>query len=216
MKPLWYVDFRVAANVGDRGPAGASIAAVATFLRTVHGTAVAQGIQFASALPGLRCGDHAHPGTVLRVFAQEREHCEVFADFIEANPVSASVAIVSRVRAVPPGLEQSVSYRRLRTPSRKSAARVAGEERRLASIKRGDSLPYLRMFSKSTGQQFSLRVEPSYPGQAPSADCEPDSYGFCVRERPFCLPLIPLQPAPWEVLRNEEGTARREAALAQS
>ena len=215
MKPLWYVDFRVAANVGDRGPAGASIAAVATFLRTVHGSAANQGIQFASALPGLRCGDHAHPGSVLRVFTQDREHCEAFADAIEASPVSASVAIVSRVRAVPPGLEQSVSYRRLRTPSRKSAARVAGEERRLASIKRGDSLPYLRMFSKSTGQQFSLRVEPGYPDEPPSIECEPDSYGFCVRERPFCLPLIPLQPAPWEVLRNEAGAARREA-LAQS
>lgn len=214
MKPLWYVDFSVAAGVSARGPSGSSIAAVAMFLRTVHGAASAQGLRFASALPGLRCGAHAHPGTVLRVFTQERSQCESLADAIEASPMCASAAVVSRVRAVPLGIEQSVSYRRVRTPSRKSAQRVGGEERRLANIKRCDSLPYLRMFSRSTGQQFSLRVEPTYPEQLPSAECEPDAYGFCVRERPFSLPLIPLQPAPWEVLRAEATHTRRARASA--
>jgi hypothetical protein len=214
MKPLWYVDFRVAAGVSDRGPAGSSIAAVAMFLRTVHGVGAAQGFRFASALPGLRCGAHAHPGTVLRVFTEERAQCEGLADAIEASPICASTVVVSRVRAVPSGIEQSVSYRRVRTPSRKSAQRVGGEARRLANIKRCDSLPYLRMFSRSTGQQFSLRVEPTYPEQLPSAECEPDAYGFCVRERPFCLPLIPLQPAPWDVLRVEATNTRRAQASA--
>jgi hypothetical protein len=50
MKPLWYVDFSVAAGVSARGPSGSSIAAVAMFLRTVHGAASAQGLRFASAL----------------------------------------------------------------------------------------------------------------------------------------------------------------------
>jgi hypothetical protein len=70
------------------------------------------------------------------------------------------------------------------------------------------------MFSRSTGQQFSLRVEPTYPEQLPSVECEPDAYGFCVRERPFSLPLIPLQPAPWELLRAEATHTRRAQASA--
>ncbi len=209
MKPLWYADVRVAAGVSERGPSGVAIAALAAFMRTVHGAAKARSLKFAAAFPGMRTGRMPHPGTVLRLFTEDRDGCEVLADAIEASPICASMAMMSRVKPVPTGVTRAVSYVRVRIPARNSIQTPADLERRQRRIRETDAMPYLKTFSRSTGQVFSLRVNRIEINDPPSVDFEPDGYGLSVGDRAFALPDLPLQPAPWEVIRSEaRATAR--------
>lgn len=197
MKALWYVDLTVAQD-SARGPSGASIDTMALMLRIVHAHAKEASFPFATALPGMRTGTHAHPGGVLRLFAEERDHCDELAGAVEVNPHVSGAAIVSRVRPVPQGYGKSASYCRFRIASRKSAERVDGISRRVKRLAFGDALPYLKLRSASTGQSFSLRINVRKANEPASEECSPDGYGLASATRSFSVPDLPLAVAPWK------------------
>jgi len=203
VKIQWYVDLISGQPLGSRGPSGTAIDALASALRLAHGTAAAQNFKFATALPQMRCGERPHPGGVLRFFAEERRHLDAICEAVRARPQVADSLVIARVRPVPVGFPASVAYMKFLIASRKSAARVHGEERRRARIARGDLLPYFKVRSSSTGQGFSLRVEhkrlsaeEARERPVENENAEPNSYGLSVRTRPFFLPDLPVN-IPW-------------------
>lgn len=221
MKPAFYFNVSVTAKAFQGGPAGVSILALSKAVHVVHGVAANGKFEFASAFPNARTDivKH-HPGTVLRIFTQTREQCEVIADGIEASEALAGYLQVGRIRAVPPELPQSVEYRLFRMGSRKAynatqgkigksgiawkePTRVPAGERWSNRLKAAESLPYLRMRS-STGNEFSIRFTPEVVDGLCSEECSPNGYGFSTATKPFRLPLIVDDVTPGRKIRSTE------------
>lgn len=190
MKPTFYFNLRVATNMTSRGPSGTAIEVLASTLKVVHGAAKTKNIVFASAFPQMRDGDRAHPGTVLRIFTGSRDDADILAECVEQNQFLSGYMIVGRIRPIPQGIEQSVSYSIFRI-SRKNPAYAQHRAKRLSI---GDTLPHLKQRSKSTGQNFSLRFSCAHHECAASENIEPNSYGLSVATRAFTLPFIPDDP----------------------
>ena len=193
MRPAYYFNVRVATEATARGPAGFAIDVIAKLLKAVHAICEQKKIQFASAFPQARNGDHFHPGTVLRVFVETRDAADDIGDALEANTFLAGYIHVGRIRVSPLEGVSSVSYERFRISSRKSVK----PEHRLRRLAEGDSLPYLKIASASNGEGFSLRFKVVQHSQAPSSEIEPNGYGLSVSTRSFRLPEINDDTSPW-------------------
>lgn len=200
MKATWYMNLRVATEATSRGPSGTAIFVMAKLLHAVHGIAKRNGITFASAFPQMRTGDRAHPGTVLRVFTDSRDACDAIAQALEANTMLSGYVLMGRVRPVPEGIQRSVSYQRFRITGKGGK----DPETRLRRLAAGNKLPYLVLDSAQTRQRFSLRFAHVSANSAPSELCEPDNYGLSVSTRPFSLPDIPDEEAPWKAAARAE------------
>jgi hypothetical protein len=193
-----YFDLRVAASkssgsahAGQPGNAsgGPTIFAMARAFHVLHGITRAAGLVHALAFPEMRAGERHYAGSLIRVFADDRDTLESIADKMEASPFVRDYAAIGRVRAVPAGLSGGfVEYRRFRTPGRSSRL----QESRLKRLKEGDQLPFFQVASASTGNRFSVRVQPIARNTAIADDFQPDSYGLSGCERAFALPMIPL------------------------
>lgn len=207
MKPAFYFNVSVTTKAFQGGPAGVSILAISKTVHVVHSVAAIAKIEFASAFPNASIGvvKH-HPGTVLRIFTQTREHSEIVADGVEACEALKGYMQMGRIRAVPQELSCSVEYRLFRMASRKAydatqgkigksgiawqePARVPAGERWSRRLRTAESLPYLRMRS-STGNEFSIRFTTEVVDGPCSEECSPNGYGFSTATRPFRLPLI--------------------------
>lgn len=139
--------------------------------------------QMALSFPGLIKGDNRHPGKVLRVFSETANHLIFSANSLKGKAGLESVLNCSQVIEVPKYFEGPwTEYRRVRVPNKKSRLIDA----RINKLEHVESLPYLRMASKSNGQGFSLHID-AIPSVKP-LQCVPDSYGLSVASRPFALP----------------------------
>lgn len=184
MKPYFYADVTARARVDE---ATGTLQAVTRLVFVLHGAIRTLGSHYALALPAMRTGEFRHPGRVVRVFAETREQLDGLLDNVEAHAVLKHFAI-GRVRPVPADFAGPWrEYRRFRTPGR-STSKPEWRARRLAE---GDNLPYLRGASRSTGQAFSLRIQPLSADNR-TDECRPDSYGLSGCERAFALPELPL------------------------
>lgn len=189
MKPAWYFNLTVStATASGASASGAGVTALARLVHVLHRLFAKLDGKHALAFPEMRTGAYRHPGNIVRVFGETREQLDTLADHLETQPFVKDYAQVGRIRAVPVGLSSGFTeYRRFRTPGRSSRL----QESRATRLKAGDELPYLHMASDSTGQRFSVYIEPIGHSTAPSEDCLPDSYGLSVYERSFALPNIP-------------------------
>jgi len=196
MKPLYYFNIVANADATERGPSGVVIQTISLALNALHGTARHNNVQFACAFPHATMGEHPHPGGVLRVFTEDRDSADLFAEAIESHKLLSSYVLpVGRIKPVPAGTKKSVTYARYRLTSRSSHY----PEHRFKRIRLGAELPHIQVFSKSTGQIFSLRFELKRSNYEPSIDIHPDSFGLSVREREFRLPDIEEKLLPWRM-----------------
>jgi hypothetical protein len=209
MKPAYYVNLRIARALPDSrfapaaqsGPGGLANSVMSLMLRVVHGICAAQGAQFAVAFPQAKTGQNPHPGSVLRVFMEDRAVMEGLLDRIETHDVIPGYVHIDRVRQVPEGTEGtestpgsigSVSYELVRIPAASKNVPL-----RMKRIAEGDALPFVKMVSR-TGNTFSLRFRVTKQRAPSSLQCEPNGYGLSVPGRPFFLPDLPLERAPWD------------------
>lgn len=200
MKPEWYVNLRIAAAIAPggqgiaqmAGPGALANSVMGRLLNVVHAVCAHQGIAFASAFPLARFGTTPHPGNLLQCFVASREHADSLLEAIEAHEFLMGYVILDRPLKVPPGLTGSVSYQLHRQTSRKNLNTIT----RQRQIEFGNELPFVRMFS-SSGEGFSLRFTMVKRDDAAELDGHTNGYGLSTRVRPFFLPAIPVEHAPW-------------------
>lgn len=200
MTPDWYVNLRITAVIAPggtglaqmAGPGALANSVLARMLNVVHAIGARQSIAFAAAFPLARQGTHPHPGNLLRVFVSSREQADTLLEALEAHEFLMGYVLLDRPRKVPEGLSGSVSYQLFRITSRKNINTIT----RQRQIERGNTLPYVRMFS-SSGEAFSIRFDVVKRDEVADAECKANGYGLSSRSAPFYLPAVPVEDAPW-------------------
>ena len=175
----------------DEDSFSSDIATVGRLMWLLHGVMRAQPGRFALAFPAMRTGAKRSPGSILRVFAQEASHLAALQENIGQHMVVRDYARFGYVQRIPAGFAgEMIEYHRFRIPNQKTRLGECRSRRMDAA----DELPFIRFVSKSNTQGFSLYIEPRPPRVAvlERAQCEPDSYGLSVSDRPFALPHLPL------------------------
>lgn len=201
MRAAVYFDLTVQREAALRGPSGTAIAVMAKTLVALHAIGLRLNLEFASAFPLMKMGERAHPGTVLRAFVGSREDADALAEALEENTFLMGYIHVGRSKLVPASLEKTVEYRLFKIPSQRSYNRTPDRgwktesrgtpaQRRAAKIKKGDSLPFLRVESSSNLHAFSIRVEQIEGNEAQSVDFKPNSYGLGSAANKIFLPHI--------------------------
>jgi hypothetical protein len=186
MNPSVYLDLEVRNGASTGEARWSSLPVVTRLMSILHGVFRTYPGRFALAFPRMRAGEAYHPGHIVRVFAEKREDLDFLVSDLDSNPRIAGYVRIGYARPVPaefPGPWKE--YRRFRIPGRGSRL----ERCRAYRIQAGDTLPYFKLGSRSTGQTFSIRIE--CRDGAPSARCQPDSYGLSVATRQFALPQLP-------------------------
>lgn len=207
MTPGWYLNLRIstALKAGgsglahQAGPGALANSVMARLLNVVHAIGARQSIAFAAAFPMARQGSNPHPGNLLRVFISSREDADRLLDSLETHEFLMGYIVLDRPRKVPPGVAGSVSYQLHRITSRKNSNTIT----RQRQIERGNSLPYVRMLS-SGGEAFSLRFEVVSRPEAADSECVANGYGLSTRSKPFYLPAVPLENAPWAAAARDQ------------
>lgn len=185
MTPNAYCDIEIRGAAGGGPGAMPALPVMARLVKVLHGIFADRPGQYALALPAMRTGEHRHPGHVARVFAENRDLLHDVQDALQRNERIHGYVLYGRPAEVPPDYAGPwIEYRHYRIPGTRSRLEKCRDYR----LRHGDTLPYLRIASKNTGQAFSLYVE-ALPG-TPSAGGEPDGYGLSVPTRRFCLPDI--------------------------
>ncbi|MDP7630517.1 MAG: type I-F CRISPR-associated endoribonuclease Cas6/Csy4 [SAR324 cluster bacterium] len=149
---------------------------------------------FAVAFPELWKGDVPSPGKTLRLFSTDRDALEAALDLLEQDPHLRDLLNLQRVRKVPEAWEGPwVVHERFRVPSRKGkdethqAKRLRLRASRLAEAQR---LPYLKLRSRSNGQEFSLFFQTQEVSAFPKFLGTPDGYGLSRPSAPVPLPKL--------------------------
>jgi hypothetical protein len=185
MNPRAYFDIEA---LGASSTGGGQIPALPVITRLVsvlHGIFRLHPGRFALAFPRLKSGESRHPGHVVRVFADTREDLDIIVEALTANQRIHGYVRYGYPKSVSPDFKGPwKEYRRYRIPGNGSRL----EKCRQYRLEAAESLPYLRMASKSNGQGFVLFVD-CRDGAAPG-DCEPDSYGLSLPSRAFALPMV--------------------------
>lgn len=206
MTPEWYVNLRIAAAIAPgghglaqlAGPGAMANSVMARLLNVVHAIGARQAIGFAAAFPLASVGRWPHPGNLLRLFVSTRAQADSFLETLEGHEFLMGYVILDRPRKVPQGVAGSVSYQLFRITSRKNRNTIT----RQRQIERGNELPYVRMFS-SGGESFSIRFDVVERDEAADTECEANGYGLCSRTKPFFLPAVPAENAPWTAAARE-------------
>lgn len=209
MRPEWYVNLRVTAAIAPggqglaqtAGPGALANSVMARLLNVVHAISARQSIGFATAFPLAYLGSHPHPGNLLRVFVSSREQADSLLEALEAHEFLMGYVLLDRPRKVPEDASGSVSYQLFRITSRKNTNTIT----RQRQIERGNTLPYVRMFS-SGGEAFSIRFDVVHRDANADADCKANGYGLSSRATPFFLPAVPVEDAPWVAAARERQT----------
>ncbi len=185
MKPNWYFDIEATGSVDQTGMGSAAMRN--RLLSILH--------PFFSRSPGTYAIALPKDRQKIRVFASTRDELDQLAAYLQPHPWIRDYARLNYPAAVPPNHSGKwYAYCRYRIPSDKSD-RKTGEEHgqlRQRRLKKtlDDRMEYLIQRSRSTGQSFSFFIQ-RLEGEAPTEACRPNSYGFSVSSRPFCLPDIP-------------------------
>jgi len=152
----------------------------------LHGIKSANTLTFALAFPQMKTGNRPHTGNVIQVFSDESTLGVIFKE-LKDKPFIIDYVHLGRIKTVPDSIESYTEYALFRVPNRKTRT----IDTRLRRITAAESLPYLRVTSKSNGQAFSVRIK-STRHEKPSNLIKPNSYGLAVTSRPFALPDIPV------------------------
>lgn len=182
MKPQTYVDAAVRDHAKGEG---LTIPVMTRLMGILHGVFRLQPGRFAVALPEARTGPRPHPGAFIRVFASGREELDLLEAAIRDHALARDYVLIGYPRSVPVGFSGPWrEFRRYRISNRGSRLEKCREYR----LRQAAELPFFRSVSKSTGHGFGLYVAPM--DGVPVEDCQPDSYGLSVADRPFALPLL--------------------------
>lgn len=148
-----------------------------------------QGIQDNREQPKAKRGFAVYD--VLRVFAADQTSLKLLTQILQANWKVRDYAQLGAVSSVP--LHTSwKSFRRFRIPTEKAERQLSYNlannikslrERRLQQAQK---LPYLRVKSQSTGQQFTVIVDIQSADN--TGEGQPDGYGLARASQPFALP----------------------------
>lgn len=197
MKPNTYFDIEIR-GAASSGAGGIPALPVMTRLISVlHGIFRNNFGMFAMALPGMRRGENRHPGHVVRIFADSRDDLYLVQDALQQNERIHGYVLYGRHSDVPENFDGDwIEYRRYRIPGTRSRLEKCREYR----MRYADSLPYVRMGSKSTGQAFSLYID-AISGEQ-NETCEPDGYGLSIPSRQFSLPAMPLALHRLHAIKN--------------
>jgi len=185
VKPNAYFDIEVRGAASTGAGQIPALPVVTRLISLLHSLFRDHPGKFALALPGMKTGENRHPGHIVRVFTDNRDDLYVIQDALQHNERIHGYVLYGRHSDVPENFAgEWMEYRRYRIPGTRSRLEKCREYR----MTYADSLPYVRLGSKSTGQAFSLYFE-AHPGER-TGDCEPDSYGLSLPTKRFCLPDI--------------------------
>ena len=176
MKPLAYFDIEIRGAASGGAGQIPALPVMARLIKVLHGIFSDHPGKYALALPGMRTGEHRHPGHVARVFADNRDQLHDVQDALQRNERIHGYVLYGRPVEVPENYAGKwIEYRRYRIPGTGSRLEKCRDYR----MQHADTLPYVRIGSKHTGQAFSLYFA-VYDGEK-SENCEPDSYGLGCR-----------------------------------
>jgi len=188
MTPQAYFDIEIRGAASTGAGQIPALPVMARLIKVLHGIFGAHPGKFALALPGMRTGEHRHPGHLARVFAENRDDLKLIQDDLQRNERIHGYVLYGKPAEVPESYAGKwIEYRRYRIPGTRSRLEKCRDYR----LNHADTLPYVRLGSKSTGQAFSLYFA-TYDGEK-SENCEPDSYGLSIPTKRFCLPDIRLE-----------------------
>ena len=131
----------------------------------------------------------------LRVFASSYEELVMLREKLSPQPWMRDYTRFGAPIQVPDDFSGTwTSFTRYRIPTEKTDRKLGDEhgqlrQRRLQTAK-NEQMDYFMLRSKSTSQSFTLIIQRK-TGEAPAANCHPNSYGFAVTDRPFSLPDLP-------------------------
>ncbi|MBF7689129.1 type I-F CRISPR-associated endoribonuclease Cas6/Csy4 [Acinetobacter rathckeae] len=130
---------------------------------------------------------------VLRVFASEQHLLEELIDHIKGHWKVRDYAVLNHPTAVPHAKVTGLrSYFRFRIPTLKAERQLnhptACESLHSRRLKESRKLPYFKVSSKSTGQNFTVPVQ--ILDAEESGQGLPDSYGLARQSQPFALPVF--------------------------
>lgn len=188
MTPRAYFDIEIRGAASAGGGQIPALPVMARLIKVLHGIFSDHPGKFALALPGMRTGEHRHPGHVVRVFADNRDNLRLVQGALQRNERIHGYVLYGWPAEVPQDYAGKwIEYRRYRIPGTRSRLEKCRDYR----LSHADTLPYVRLGSRSTGQAFSLYFA-MYDGEK-SENCEPDSYGLSIPTKRFCLPDIRLE-----------------------
>lgn len=207
MNPLFYVDLSLLGGLRRRdwkhdlkaqGPSsGPPYPVMASMILTgLHGAFQRWPQQFALALPLCHELDEQqkrHSLAVLRLFSSSRELIEQLQDAVEEHPPVRDYSRWGRTRKVSGSFDGAwYEYRRFRVPTRRADRHEGGQLRQNRMMRASEAAyPFFQIASRSSGQHFSLIVEPRMADAC--SEGFPDGYGFSVTSRPFALPHLPVE-----------------------
>lgn len=128
---------------------------------------------------------------ILRIFAAEQNSLLLLRQILQGNWKVRDYSQLSEVGAVPLHVSWK-SFRRFRIPTIKAERYLAYNiEQQMPSLharrlQQAKSMPYLRVNSQSTGQQFTVIVDIQAAEHAGTG--QPDGYGLARASQPFALP----------------------------
>ena len=128
---------------------------------------------------------------ILRIFAAQKTSLQLLRQILQAHWKIRDYSQLGEVTPVPTSVSWK-SFRRFRIPTLKAERNLSYNvdhqikslhERRLEQAK---NLPYLRVKSQSTGQQFTVVIDIQQAENAGTG--QPDGYGLARASQPFALP----------------------------
>jgi hypothetical protein len=155
-------------------------------MTVLHGVFRDNPARFALAYPEMQTGEFRHPGGIVRVFADYPDDLLALAHMVDHHGLlDFKVKVKAEVQKVPDDFGGPwVEYRRMRVPNQKSRL----EKCREWCLGHVETLPHFDVHSRSTGQYFTVFVEPM--DGVSVEDATPDSYGLSVKTRSFALPSL--------------------------
>lgn len=128
---------------------------------------------------------------VLRIFATEQNDLDQLIESIKDHWKIRDYAVLNHPIAVPMAKVTGWrSYFRFRIPTLKSERNVAekAESRRAKRLKEAKQLPYFKVISQSTEQNFTVTIH--IVNATEHIQGKPDGYGLARKSQPFTLPVF--------------------------
>ena len=183
MTPVYYMDVHI-----KDASAGAFVPGVfSQLIRVLHQFLADNPQAAALALPEARSGNRRRLGSVARLFAETSDTLGLLADSLEAHSLCSEHIIVSRIKSVPGHVDQWVTYKRWRFPSKRKTIK------RAAAFDIAEKMPLLAVRSSSNpGQPFTVGVAIDVYEQKPEQSSgQLNGYGLSRMCSPVWLPVLP-------------------------
>lgn len=131
---------------------------------------------------------------VLRIFATEQDDLDQLVENIKGQWKIRDYAVLNHPIAVPTAkITGWRSYFRFRIPTLKSERNATEktektESRNARRLKEAKLLPYFKVISQSTGQNFTVTIQ--IVDAVEQVQGKPDGYGLARKSQPFTLPVF--------------------------